>query len=170
MAQTYCTQSEVEDILSTAGATAFADDDEGGTLSAGETAYITAMIERAAVRMNAYLTSRYTLSELASNAWCKWCNATLAAYYLVMRRGNPAIESVAVEVGELMDMLTDIKAGRMQVPEQSESFDFLPTVTNFDTKRRKTVMPVRVRTDESTGDTPHSSRKRRTARQPYDNG
>jgi len=162
--QTYCTIANVKSILSDHGAEAFADDNLDGSLSAGEEQYITDAISRAAaLKMNIYLSGRYDLSDLASNGWCQWANATFAALLVSMRRNNPAPQSLLAETQELTETLKAIQAGRMPLPDQSESYDQRPTVSNFDVERWRARWPVRVREDESTKPVPSSGITRHTA-------
>src|SRR5689334_1621455 len=80
--QTYCVRSDVEAAWTPADLLAAVDDDSSGTISVDEEGIVTRAIERAANRMNAALEMRYSLELLASNAWCRDCNAALAAYLL----------------------------------------------------------------------------------------
>ena len=166
MTTTYCEVADVEDILSEAGVTAYTDDPEDGTRDAADTAHVTTASERAATRINSQIEMTYKLADVAGNTWLKWCNATMAALAVATRRLEPAPARLVVEVDEYKSDLQEIKLGTMKLPEQAASFDTLPTVTNFDVERGRGVAPIRVRPDESTGPFPHSSRKRRTAREP----
>jgi hypothetical protein len=137
-----------------------------GAESAAETLIVTSIIERAAVEMNHALYQQYVLSELADNDWCKWCNATLTAYYLFQRRGNAPPASIIEDAQRFRESLEQIRWGRDSVPEQSPSFDHTPTVTNFRPEIHKTDNPVRVSKDESTGPEPEGNRKREYSDQP----
>lgn len=169
MAQTYCTQSDIEAIISASGLLACIDDTESGQPSTAATLHVTNAIERAAVKINAAAGRQYSpLADLASNDWCKWANAVLAAYYLQTRRGNPAWASLADQVKEIEELLDEIAWGRRGIPEQAPSFDHLPTVTNFSVEPGRAIAPIRVNQDESTGSDPAdgSQRKRYYANQP----
>lgn len=166
MSQTYCTYADLESMLSVAGVLAFIDDSENGTASGAETQYATDAIERAAAKMNADLDEVYILSQLASNVWCKWANATLAIYELSKRRNNPCPASLIDDVKEITERLRDIGMGRARVPEQAPSFDSYPAVTNYAVERGRGIMPVRPRVSESTGAAQDESRKRYPAREP----
>lgn len=166
MSQTYCVQADIESILSASGALACVDDAEVGS---GGTGHITNAIERAAVKMNAAIGRQYTpLSDLASNDWCKWANATLAAFYLSTRRNNPAPATLADQVKEIEELLDEIAWGKRTIPDAVPSFNQLPSVTNFTVEPGRIVAPVRVNRDESTGSDPPSDgqRKRYYANQP----
>lgn len=169
MAQTYCTRADIVSIIGEAGVLACIDDDRDGVESAAETLHVTAAIERTATLMNSSLDKQYyPLSDLASNAWCKWCNAYLAVEALHARRSNPAPTSVVERCQEYRENLLDARWGRFQVPEQSPSFDHTPTVSNFQPELGKDVMPIRVDTNESTGLAPEGNRQRFVAGMPGD--
>jgi len=157
--QTYCTQTDVEAIWSAAAVLRSVDDDQDGSASALEQTCVTGAIERAANKMNATLETRYTLSELAGNAWCRDANAAMAAYELATRRGNPAPEQIAQHRDNYLADLEEIRAGRLKVPQVSESCETIPTVTNFDTELRASRTKVRRVGQTSTGSSPPGGRK-----------
>lgn len=169
MSQTYCVRADIESILGVAGVLACIDDDGDGTESAAETLHITNAIERAAVEMNSNLGKQYhPLTALADNDWCKWCNAYLAAEKLTARRSNPPPPSVIEAAQQYRADLLDARWGRFQVPDQAPSFDHTCTVSNFQPELGKTIAPIRVDRDESTGAEPDadSGRKRYPAGMP----
>ena len=129
--QTYCTREDIESTWNPAGVLTAADDDNNGSLSAGEEAHIARAIERAAGTMNAVLEVRYSLSDLADSEWCRDCNAALAAYLLATRSGDAAPDTVAAEFDRYLDALASIRDGELNVPEASESDAHGPTVSNF---------------------------------------
>src|SRR5829696_2377888 len=131
MTQTYCVKADIEALWPPADLLASVDDDTSGTLSATEEGYITRAIERAANLMNARLELRYTLAELASNAWCRDANAAIAAYWLATRRGEAAPAQLTQQYAAYLADLADIAAGKLKVPAAIESFDQTPGVTNF---------------------------------------
>ena len=162
--QTYCVRADIEEIIGVPAVKAFIDDDHSGGETSGETTVVTKVIERAAVRMNQVLDQRYILSELASNEWCIYANAAIAVYLLMTRRGNPAPQDVEREFRETMEFLDDVRMGIAKIPQANESFETIPTVTNFEVERGRRSAPIRVAPDESTGTVPAGGRKRRTAR------
>ena len=157
---TYCLRADVEAVLSVHGVNRMADDDMDGVVEAVEEAYVTTAIERAASRINSRITKRYKLSDLSSNDWMRFVNASVAAQLLARRRGNSVPPSLQEEVDEYFADLTDIQAGRLDLPEQAASFDFAPTVSNFEVRRGCGAVPVRVSIETSTGDDTASSLKR----------
>ncbi len=162
MTTIYCTVTELQSLMSDAFVTASVDDDEDGVNDAGEDTLVDDAIEQGAVAMNAFLQQRYTLSELTSNDWAKWCNATLAAECITARRGNP--EMFVERAERYRGWLEDIADGKMPLPEASPTFDSRPTVSTFDVERWRKDAPVRVVKDQSTGPDPAPGVKRRTDR------
>jgi phage gp36-like protein len=129
--QIYCTRSDIEAIWPPADVVASVDDDVNGTLSATESGYIDRAIERAANFINARLEMRYRLSDLAANTWCRDANAAIAAYWLSTRRGAAAPAQLQQQYDAYVAELVAIVAGSMKLPQQAESFDGMPGVSNF---------------------------------------
>jgi phage gp36-like protein len=128
---TYCTTADLNACWAPNLILASIDDDESGTLSPEETSYLERAIERAAGRMNAYLETRYTLTSLAGNTWCRDANAALAVYLLSIRRGEPAPESLQQQYDAYLADLLEISACRRNVPQVTAPLDMRPTVTNY---------------------------------------
>jgi len=166
MTTTYCNRNDIASIIGEPFILACIDDDRTGVESPAQTAYITGAIERAAVEMNQSLCKQYILSQLSGNAWCKWCNAYLACWYLIARRGNPPPPAIIDEVQTYRQQLAEIKFGRFEVPEQNPSFDHLPSVTNFKPEVSKVDAPIRVDLEESTRAYPVDGVKRNPAGMP----
>jgi len=142
---TYCTQTDVEAMLSEPMVRRLADDDQDGELSTAEEASVARAIEQAAGQMNAALELRYRLSDLAGNSWCRDANAILAAFLLASRRGNKPPPTLVQLRGAVLIDLADVRAGHLKIPGVADSFDVRPTVTNFDTDLhapRRKVAPV----------------------------
>lgn len=156
----YCLRADVEAVLSIHGVNRSVDDDFDGEVEAFEELYVTNSIERAASRINARIQKRYTLSALSSNDWMTFTNATMAAQLLMRRRGNGVPPSIDTEVDELLSDLDEIKAGTLDIPEQRESLEYTPTVSNYTVQRGQVIPAVRVNTRTSTGGDPNSTLKR----------
>jgi hypothetical protein len=154
--QTYCTRADVESAWNPASVLDAADDDNNGSLSAGEEAHITRAIERAAGTMNAVLEVRYDLADLVESEWCRDCNAGLAAYLLATRSGDAAPDALAAEFDRYLDALAGIRDGILVVPEVDESDRHGPTVSNFRIDLRERRAKVRRVSETSTGDHPPS--------------
>lgn len=157
---TYCVRADIDAVLSVHGVDRMLDDDMDGAIEAGETALVTTMIERAASRMNSRIEMRYTLSDLSANDWMKFVNASIAAQMLTRRRGNGVPPSLQEEVDDFLSDIEDIRAGRMKIPEQNASLDYLPSVSNYEVRRGSCLPAVRVETRTSTAGEPNESLKR----------
>ena len=162
MATTYCVRADVDFVMSNHGVNAAIDDNIDGAVSpTTETGFITDAIEIAADDMNAKIEQRYKLSELSSNTWCKWANSRLAAAALMTRRGNPLPPSLADQVQQVEDMLDGILAGNRKIPNQNDSFDTLPAVSNYLPQRAASrTSPIKVDTQTSTREAPPTPIKR----------
>lgn len=158
----YCTQAQIESILSAHGVAAFTDDDLDGL---PDTDMVQNAIDRsAALKMDPYLCQRYQLSAITGNSWVQWANAVLAAVALSTRRNMPTVESLAAQEQMVLEQIRMIHGGTMKIPNQSERFDHLPAVSNFDVERFRTLHPVRVQREESTGAPPADPIRQWTAR------
>jgi len=160
MTTTYCTRQAIASIISTPALLSLIDDDADGVESAAEQQFVADAITRAAVKLNSNIGRQYVLSELSTNAWMKWANATLAAALLMKRRGNPLPESIAQDVKEIEELANEIGWGRRSLPEQAPSFDHSAAVTNFRPEIGHSYAPIRVDRQESTGADPVGDRKR----------
>lgn len=156
--QTYCTAVHINDVLSDNGVRFRADDDQSGAVAASgtESTAVSNAIERSATRMNMALQhTAYTLSALASNEWCKWCNAILAAVQLCRRRGNQVPQSLLQEEQYYLETLGLLQRGVLgDIPGTHPSFETMPTVTNYTPEPWRAGMPVRRREVTSTGSRP----------------
>lgn len=166
MTTTYCTRLDIVSIIGEPFLLACIDDERNGVETPENAVYITGAIERAATEMNQSIFKQYILSELSGNAWCKWCNAYLACWYLIARRGNPPPAAIIDQVQTYRQQLAELKFGRFEIPEQNPSFDHLPSVSNFKPELGKVDSPIRVDLEESTRATPAGGVKRNPAGMP----
>ena len=160
--QTYCTIADVKDILSDHGVLVAADDNENELVdsSGTESTVYDNAIERAAVKINmALANTKYTLAELASLAWMKWCNAVFAAVALRRRRGNPCPLSLLEDMKEFLETLKQIQTGQLDsIAGVAAAMDCGPAVSNLTTEPwRKAI--VRRRDTISTGSRASGTRK-----------
>lgn len=157
---TYCVRADIEAIISAHAIDMAVDDDQDGRVRTAEEAFVTRAIVRAAGIINARIQKRYTLSDLSSNDWVRDANAVIAAQLTMRRRGNGSPPSLDQEVDLYMEDLESILADRLDIPEQNASLDYTMTVSNFVPQRGQGIAKIRVDRQESTGDDPHSTRKR----------
>lgn len=157
MATSWATQSDVESILSPHGVASMADDDDDGT---GDAGIVSAMLERAsALMIEPKIARTYILSETTSNDFLKWAQATIAACMLSARRNMPAPSQLESDQQQILDFLDQVRQGRERLPNQPDSFDYKPTVSNMKIQRGHR-MPARVVQQISTGNAPHPSIRR----------
>jgi len=158
----YCTAADIQAIISIEGHDAWADDDESGSLSATETGYVTFQIDRAASVIDAYLVKRYDLSDLTGSNFLRFANAVMASKYVMSRRGEAPPEGLMADYDEFIQLLIDIKDNTKDLPDVIDSFNHLPTVTNFWTQLYSAANPVRVIDEESTGEADWQGQKKRS--------
>lgn len=165
MTFTYCNRTHIASLIGEPAIVACIDDNRNRTEDDSESVYITNAIERAATEMNAKIRYQYDLTTtLQTNAWCIWCNAYLASYHLFSRRANSCPAAIAEKVAEFKQDLEEIRWGRLQIPEKSPDYDYLPTVSNFLPEYTNPIGPIAVDTTLSTGSAPVGDRKRNNAR------
>jgi len=112
----YCTQADVEDVLSPLGVRLRLDDDRDDNVSDDEQHRMTACIARASEEINKYCWQKYTPESLATSNWVNQATALLAAVFLCRSRGNPIPESLIEERDEIKEELQEIKAGQLLLP------------------------------------------------------
>lgn len=151
---TYCTRADIEAAWNPAAVLAAADDDNNGSLSSDEEAHIARAIERAAGWMHAYLEVRYPLADLIDNAWCRDCNAALAAYLLALRQGDDISAGIQAEYERYVNDLAEIRDGRQRVPQVTLSREHAPTVSSFVVDLREPRAKIRRVPEISTGSPP----------------
>lgn len=162
MATTYCDSSDVAFVMSQHAIDASIDDNiDGGVSPTTEAGFVADAIELAADDLNSVLSMRYKLSDLAGNTWCKWQNARKAAGALLTRRGNPLPASLAAQIQKCEQTLEGIINQTAKIPNQAESFDHSPAVSNYLVKRAaRHSTPLIVDLDTSTRKAPESGIKR----------
>lgn len=148
----YCTQAQIESILSEHGVLAFTDDDHDG-ISDG-TLIQDAIDRSASLKIDFYLCQRYDLTQITNNSWVQYANAILAAVAIVSRRGMSVPESLHEQEAMVIEQIRLIHRGTCKVPGMAERFDHLPSVSNYDVERFRNIHPIRVQREESVGDAP----------------
>lgn len=113
---TYCSETDIQALLSVDGETGSLDDDNDGSLNPTEEGYLAQAINWASDKVNFYCLSRYAASDLV-NSWLvnNWC-VILTAYWLSTRRGNPSPGSFADLYEEAIKDLEMIRKGEAQLP------------------------------------------------------
>lgn len=127
----YCTQQDVEAILSTDGVQLRLDDDQSGVTDSAESAYMTQYIGWATARLNMYLMGRYDAADLAQSYAVNEFAAIMVAQRICRRRGNPAANSIQELYEESIELLKQIKAGVMGLEDVAERTSGAPFWDNI---------------------------------------
>jgi hypothetical protein len=141
MMTTYCTQSDIERLLSSAGVLAFADHDEDGVAEVG---VVDDCIVRASEEINLYCRQRYSEAGLASSSLVTRWATILGACFVCELRGNPVPASLEKEANRLLEtILPNILAGTMSLPGIPFGNDLRPGMSNLAVDRRYRFSKVR---------------------------
>lgn len=145
---TYTTQADIERVLSAAGVTLRADDDDDGI---HEGTVVTDCIEEATDDLNTYLLERYLDSDLNGNEWIRRKTTRRAALLLCMRRGNPPPASLAKQWEADKLLFEEIKAQKRNVPRLRNITGRAPVMSNQMVDSRYHRRKLRTQTEISTG-------------------
>jgi len=141
---TYCTQADIEALLSVTGVESRVDDDAGGSLSATETGYITSAIQWATAKVNDFCLALYTAADLATSWVINEVAIVLAAKWLSIRRGNPSPGSIADACKEAMERLEKIRNGGHPLADIGQRNAAWPAWSNVRVDPLNIVKKVRV--------------------------
>lgn len=139
---TYCTQDDISDRLSETGVDLRIDDSPPSTLGR--------VLERAAVMVNRYCQTRYTVAQLAMSDHVRELAADIATYYLCIRRGNPAPPYLVDLFNDAKEALAQINQGVLQLPDIAQTRPAFPAMSNPMVAARPTLH-ARVQTRRSVG-------------------
>ncbi len=120
-AYVYCTQGDVEAVLSANGLSLSLDDNQTGTLDPTELGYLNDnIIPWATSRVNMYLLGRYDAADLATSFSVNDFTAIFAARRVRTRRGNPCPKSLQEVYEETVELLKDLKSAKLGLEEIAE--------------------------------------------------
>lgn len=121
----YCTQGDIEFVLSVVGLRLTLDDDRSGSISSTpESTYLSQCIEFATAEVNSYIFRRYDPNQLVNSSRIKEVAAVIAAAKARRHRTDPLPEGLAEWLDEVMEWLKevrDMKADVAGVPERCPS-------------------------------------------------
>lgn len=112
----FCTQADLEAVLSAHGVRLRLDDDQSGTATSGEIAYLTLIRGWASETVLMYCNDRYAPSILATSPLVNGWTTYLAAYELCFRRGNAVPDPIQAQAERTEDTLREIQEGRLRIP------------------------------------------------------
>lgn len=155
----YCEVGHINHILSEQGVDLSVDDNRSGLADIGEQEYVANAIQRAEAHINQFLARFYNLTSLSGNIWIRWACATVAAVYLMRRRGasEPSgltalyeeVDSFLALVAQNLAIIpvTDADAGTATLLTQNAGI----TMSNLTVDQRYRYNKMRVTPANSTG-------------------
>ena len=144
LAYLYCSEADLEAILSVDGKIGSVDDDNDASESAIEKTYIDAAINWGTDRVNFYCLARYAAADLANswivNHWTVIC----AAKWLSSRRGNPPPASIDDLYEDALKDMEMVRKGDAQVPGMGLRTAAWPAWSNIRVDQLYTLRKIRV--------------------------
>lgn len=117
----YCTVSDIQNRLSADGVTYRTDDTPPTTY--GD------VIDEASREIDLYCIQHYSETDMSTNRWVKHAAATIAAFLLCERRGNPPPVGIASKYERLIERLERIRLGQMRIPGLQPRRTDVPTLS-----------------------------------------
>lgn len=115
----WCTQLEIEDLMSANGLSVSTNDTQGNSVS--DPTIVANAIERGQSKLAQYLTQKYDTSTITSaNVWIKWATATFAAIEIMRRKGGVVPPGLQETYEEILEGLRDVKNGPGLIPDLSQ--------------------------------------------------
>ena len=124
-ANLYCTQLDIQHLLSVVGTTARLDDDDTGTITTDQQLGMQQAMNYATARVKFYAQPRYDDIGLASSWMANEWATVIATHWLCTRRGNPVPDSLkelmygdgtAANRGVMGD-LSEVRKGIGKIPD-----------------------------------------------------
>lgn len=150
LANLFCDDVDVQELLSALGVTLRLDDDGGGTLSAGESAFLVRAHSWATSRVLFYCGQLYRADEMASSWLVNEWATCLSACYVCSRRCNPVPDSIHDLVygpdgdGGVMGDLKEVRLGLAQIPDVAMRNAPWPAWSNVIVDPRYRLRQIRV--------------------------
>jgi hypothetical protein len=113
---TYCTEEDLQALLSVDGTTARVDDNGDNSQSVTEALYLSKAISWATDRVNFYCLPRYAADKMAASWVVNNWAVVLAGHWLSIRRGNPSPGSLKQFYEETVEDLKLVHSGAFEIP------------------------------------------------------
>ena len=113
----YCTEEDLQNLLSEEGERLRLDDQGDGYLNALERTALTKAISYATTRVNFYCQPLYATADLSTSWLANEWATIIATRWLCTRRGNPCPDSIQKMYDEALEDLQAVKAGSHQIPD-----------------------------------------------------
>jgi hypothetical protein len=115
---TYCTETDVDTLLSAEAKNLWLDDNSDHAVDSTERARLTTQgINWATSRVNFYCQRRYESSDLADSWLVNDWATVVAVRWLCTRRGNSVPQSIQALYDEVIGDLEQVRDGKMQLPD-----------------------------------------------------
>jgi len=137
----YCTQDDMEQVLSVSGVELRLDDYPSDT---------NFVIDDASALIDAYLLTRYDPAQLGQSRWVRHACTDIAIYNLCMRRANSVPGSILKKYEDTIKMLEKAAVGALKLGDISPKRPAIPFMSNM----RPSVNPwprTVVQKEKSTG-------------------
>jgi hypothetical protein len=124
----YCTFDRVQNILSAVGASLRLDDMPPGQYGDAD--------NQAFDEIDEACWQYYSQAQLQSSDWVATHAATLWAWYLCTRRGNPVPDGLQLRVDMTRDKLAKIRTHQLRIPRLAQLKSYAPVMSNMTTHMR----------------------------------
>lgn len=145
----YCTQVDIESLLSKSGVRVRTNDT--GLDLATDTGLVDDCIARGSEKIDMSVAKRYDTSAIQSHRWVKWCCAVISAVFLCRRKGWPVPSSLSEEYGEYLEQLQEIRDGKLDIEGVPDRNISIPSMSNLRVDMRYRTQKMRMESIVSTG-------------------
>lgn len=163
-----CTQEDASDWLSETGLVSRYDDDLGQTAGAAEVSKGDRLLARASSVVAVHLSPRYNTIEFAGSSpptntpdFVRHCAAVIFTFFSCGRRNQPVSKMLQAEYERVLEYLTLIRDGKLQLPDVADSYEALPFMSNLTIAGAAHSTKVRVLPHISSGAPPDPDGKRK---------
>lgn len=157
----YCTQTDIEDVLTELGVTV--NTDAGYPFDTADTDLISRIIEKAESQINYYAMPKYAVAELTGNKWVTMAAAIFAACKIMARGAQGVPVQLEKDRDEILQQLQEIRSGLGQIPLAEKHYEDIPAMSNLRIDSRRNTSKVRVEMPISAG-RPESYKERKVDR------
>lgn len=151
----YCSDNDVEALLSEEGVNLRLDDNQDGAVNAAELLRLTRQAcNYATSKVNDFCAGRYDPADLETSWTVNEWATVIAARWLCSRRGNPVPGSLKERLAEVMDELKQVKSGQYSLQDLAERTSSAPIWSNTRVDVRYRTRRIRVERPISEGTPP----------------
>jgi curved DNA-binding protein CbpA len=140
----YCTEEDIQHLLSEAGEQASIDDDGDDALTSFEQANVTRAISYGTTRVNFYCQPLYDTTDLSTSWLANEWATIIASRWLRTRRGNPCPKSLQDMYDEAIKDMEKVKKEEMQIPDIGKRNPDWPAWSNVSVSNAYRFKKIRV--------------------------